>query len=172
MKDFAISELPLHLPFSFPLSLNGVRSQVSSVTLQNNCCFFFFSIRVATSLSPGYFLSTMKVTSCSKRITRAAPLNHRPYATDLPDNQDVSRLLRRPCKSFILWHQDMPLASLSLCCALQPYEATCPFWTSGAFLLAAASARNALSHLLSGRLLCLSASSSAGFLMLSRFSLS
>lgn len=39
-------------------------------------------------------------------------------------------------------------------------------------LLAATSARNALSHLLSGRLLCLSALSSDGFLMWSRFSLS
>lgn len=57
MKDFALSELPSHLPLSFPLSLNGVGSLVASVTLQNSCCFFFFCISVATSLNPGYFLS-------------------------------------------------------------------------------------------------------------------
>lgn len=116
MKDFAISELPSHLPLSFPLSLNGVGSQVPSVTLQNSCCLFFFSISVATPLRPGYFLSTMKVTSSSRCITRAVPLNHKPNATDSPYSQDISRLLRRPCKSFILWPQDMRSASLSGSC--------------------------------------------------------
>lgn len=85
--------LPL-LPLSFPLSLNGVSCQVPSVTLQNSC-FFSFSIGVATSLSLGYFLRMMKVASSSKPITRVSPAHH--YS------QDASGLLRRPCKSFIVW---------------------------------------------------------------------